>query len=119
MSVAFMRNINHIAKRRIFTSATKLKNLMPDPVEHATGLEKKELLAKLSGIENPFDMRVFKRGPGTKDCPNQIPSAFNSRLLGCICHVEATTIRWMWLYHGYPKRCACGYWFELVYKQPV
>lgn len=59
--------------------------VMNDPLEHATGLEKRELLAKAAGNDNPFDMRVLKRGPGTKDTPNLIPSAFDARLVGCIC----------------------------------
>ena len=58
---------------------------MNDPLEHATGIEKRELLAKAAGNENPFDMKVFKRGPGTKESPNLIPSAFDARLVGCIC----------------------------------
>lgn len=58
---------------------------MNDPLEHATGIEKRELLAKAAGNENPFDMKVLKRGPGTKDTPNLIPSAFDARLVGCIC----------------------------------
>lgn len=58
---------------------------MNDSVEHATGIEKRELLAKQAGNENPFDMKVFKRGAGTKDVPNLIPSAFDARLVGCIC----------------------------------
>lgn len=58
---------------------------MNDPVEHATGLEKKELLAIQAGNDNPFDMKVFKRGPGTKENPTLIPSAFDARLVGCIC----------------------------------
>lgn len=58
---------------------------MNDPVEHATGIEKRELLARQAGNDNPFDMKVFKRGPGTKEVPNLIPSAFDARLVGCIC----------------------------------
>lgn len=58
---------------------------MNDPMEHATGIEKRELLAKAAGNDNPFDMKVFKRGAGTKDNPNLIPSAFEARIVGCIC----------------------------------
>lgn len=58
---------------------------MNDPIEHATGLEKRELLAKQAGNEDPFDLKVFKRGPGTKETPNLIPSAFDARLVGCVC----------------------------------
>ncbi|KAJ8977968.1 hypothetical protein NQ317_008160 [Molorchus minor] len=56
------------------------KVTMGDPLEHATGLEKRELLAKASGNENPFDLKVIKRGPGSKVQPNEIPSAFDSVL---------------------------------------
>ncbi|XP_019876879.1 cytochrome c oxidase subunit 5B, mitochondrial-like [Aethina tumida] len=92
---------------------------MGDPVEHATGLEKREILAKVAGNENPFDLKVLKRGVGTKDTPNEIPSAFDARLVGCICEEEATCINWMWLHKGEPKRCECGHWFNLVHKAPV
>lgn len=59
--------------------------VLTDPLDHATGLEKRELLARAAGNDNPFDMKVFKRGPGTKENPNLIPSAFDARLVGCIC----------------------------------
>lgn len=97
-----------------FTSVT-----MGDPLEHATGLEKRELLAKVAGNENPFDLKVIKRSAGTKDQPTQIPSAFDARLVGCICEEESTSVTWMWLYKGHPKRCECGHWFTLVHKPPV
>lgn len=59
--------------------------VMSDPMDHATGIEKRELLARAAGNDDPFDMKVFKRGPGTKETPNLIPSAFDARLVGCIC----------------------------------
>lgn len=59
--------------------------VMNDPLEHATGIEKRELLLKAAGNDNPFDMKVFKRGAGTKENPNLIPSAFDARIVGCIC----------------------------------
>lgn len=92
---------------------------MGDPLEHATGLEKRELLAKAAGNDDPFGTKVIKRGPGTRDKPNEIPSAFDSRIVGCICEEEATSINWMWLYKGQPRRCECGHWFTLVYKPPL
>lgn len=58
---------------------------MPDPVDHATGLEKKELLAALAGVDDPYYNKAIKRGVGTKDKPTLIPSAFDARILGCIC----------------------------------
>lgn len=70
---------------------------MTDPMDHATGIEKRELLAKAAGNDNPFDMRVIKRGPSTKDNPTLIPSAFDARLVGCICEEDQTFVQWMWL----------------------
>lgn len=58
---------------------------MPDPVDHATGLEKKELLAALAGNDDPYYNKAIKRGVGTKEKPTLIPSAFDARILGCIC----------------------------------
>lgn len=92
---------------------------MGDPLEHATGLEKRELLAKVAGNENPFDMKVIKRGAGTKAQPNEIPSAFDARIVGCICEEDATSVNWMWLHKGQPRRCDCGHWFSLVHKAPL
>ncbi|XP_017494437.1 PREDICTED: cytochrome c oxidase subunit 5B, mitochondrial-like isoform X2 [Rhagoletis zephyria] len=93
--------------------------MMNDPMEHATGIEKRELLAKAAGNDNPFDMKVFKRGAGTKENPNLIPSAFDARIVGCICEEDQTYVQWMWLQKGTSKRCECGHWFKLVEKAPV
>ncbi|XP_050308326.1 cytochrome c oxidase subunit 5B, mitochondrial-like [Anthonomus grandis grandis] len=95
------------------------KVTMGDPLEHATGLEKRELLAKLAGNDDPYDMRAIKRGPATKAQPCKIPSAFDARIIGCICEEDATSVNWMWLHKGEPKRCECGHWFTLVHKDPL
>uniref|UniRef100_T1IX90 Cytochrome c oxidase subunit 5B, mitochondrial n=1 Tax=Strigamia maritima TaxID=126957 RepID=T1IX90_STRMM len=100
-------------------SARCADKMMADPIEHATGLEKKELLARLAGNDNPFDMRVYKRGPGTKSNPNLVPSVSEKRILGCICEEDATCINWMWLEKGEAKRCECGYWFKMVETKPL
>lgn len=60
---------------------------LPDPIDHATGLEKKELLAALAGNDDPYYNKAIKRGAGTKDKPTLIPSAFDARILGCICEL--------------------------------
>lgn len=72
--------------------------VMTDSMDHATGIEKREMLMKQAGNDNPFDMKVFKRGPGTKENPNLIPSAFDARLVGCICEEDQTFVQWMWLH---------------------
>ncbi|XP_037033142.1 cytochrome c oxidase subunit 5B, mitochondrial-like [Bradysia coprophila] len=107
------------ARRNLSYSSARLCKAMSDPLEHATGIEKREMLAMQAGNDNPFDMKVFKRAEGTKDAPTLIPSAFDARIIGCICHEDQTFIQWMWLHQGHPKRCECGYWFKLVEKAPV
>ncbi|GAB6029028.1 Cytochrome c oxidase subunit 5B [Chamberlinius hualienensis] len=105
--------------RRAFSATMVQCRKMPDPIEHATGLEKRELMAKAAGNDNPFDMRVYKRAPGTKDVPQLIPSAFESRLIGCVCEEDATYINWMWLHKGDSKRCECGHYFKLTDFKPI
>lgn len=91
---------------------------MGDPLEHATGREKRELLAKACGNPNPFGLCVLKRKEGSKEEPNEIPSAMGHRLVGCICEKNCTVINYMWLERDQPKRCECGYWFKLVNVPP-
>ncbi|XP_018332360.1 cytochrome c oxidase subunit 5B, mitochondrial-like [Agrilus planipennis] len=96
-----------------------VKITMGDPIEHATGLEKRELLARIAGNEDPYASSIRKRGPGTKNQPNEVPSAFDSRIIGCVCEEDSTSINWMWVHKGHPKRCECGHWFNLVHRAPV
>ncbi|XP_067614144.1 cytochrome c oxidase subunit 5B, mitochondrial-like isoform X2 [Eurosta solidaginis] len=93
--------------------------VMNDPLEHATGIERREVLAKATGNDNPFDIKVFKRGAGTKENPNLIPSAFDARIVGCICEEDQTYVQWMWLQKSTLKRSECGHWFTLVEKAAV
>lgn len=62
---------------------------------------------------------MLLKGPGTRERPNLMPSAFNQRLVGCMCNDWNNHIEWMWLHQGEPKRCACGYWFELCPVAPL
>ena len=64
-------------------------------------------------------MAAIKKRDTTKDDPILIPSAFDSRLIGCICEEEQTHICWMWVHEGNPRRCECGYWFKLEKKIPI
>ncbi|KAL1494047.1 hypothetical protein ABEB36_009710 [Hypothenemus hampei] len=97
----------------------RFKVTFGDPVEHTTGLEKRELLALLAGNEDPFNEEAICRGPGTRMQPTEIPSSFDSRIVGCICDEESYTIQWIMLYKDEPKRCECGHWFNLVQKAPI
>uniref|UniRef100_A0A1B6F9C3 Cytochrome c oxidase subunit 5B, mitochondrial n=1 Tax=Cuerna arida TaxID=1464854 RepID=A0A1B6F9C3_9HEMI len=119
MALICARTVVQNSFRKLYTSSTSLAKVLDEPINIATGIEKREMLAKAAGNENPFDLRVLKRGKGTKDCPNEIPSATDARIVGCICEEDATAVSWMWLHQGQPRRCNCGYWFKLVYKPPV
>ncbi|XP_076038888.1 cytochrome c oxidase subunit 5B, mitochondrial-like [Oratosquilla oratoria] len=93
---------------------------MTDPLEHATGLVKQELLSKVAGNEqNPFDMRVYKCVSGDSSNQTMVPSFYASRLVGCICEEDATCVNRMWLHTGEAKRCECGYWFKFDDAKPM
>ncbi|CAD6997534.1 unnamed protein product [Ceratitis capitata] len=92
---------------------------MNDPMDHATGIEKRELEQFKSGNKDPWLLdTVLKRGPGTKEQPNMIPSAFDGRIVGCSCKGNRF-VNWMWLEKGAPKRCECGYYFQLKEVKPI
>lgn len=73
----------------------------------------------LAQLQDPFMMKALKRGAGTKTEPNMVPSAFESRMIGCVCEEDSTSIVWMWLHEGHPRRCECGHWFKIERKQPI
>nr|AZL95829.1 cytochrome C oxidase subunit 5B-like protein [Didymocentrus krausi] len=102
----------------VLSNSNKSTTKLLEPLELATGLEKKELLAMQSGRDDPFDMRVLKKGPATKDKPTEIPSFLEKSMVGCMCEDDATHINYMWLHKGEPSRCECGYWFKLVEAKP-
>lgn len=58
---------------------------MPDPLQLCTGKQRKELESYMEGNCDPYYIKVLKRGSGTRENPTQIPSAFNGRIVGCIC----------------------------------
>jgi len=91
-----------------------LKKTFPKDIDHATGLEKRELDAIAAGNLDPFGMLPLKRGPGTKAEPNLVPSMLEKRMIGCVCEEDSTCINYMWLHKGESKRCECGHWFKLI-----
>ncbi|XP_043286463.1 cytochrome c oxidase subunit 5B, mitochondrial-like [Venturia canescens] len=114
------RMVFQAIRRPLHCSAVRVqRKTLPDPLELATGIEKRELLAIQAGNDDPFNLKTIKHGTGTKDDPNLVPSAFESRLIGCVCEEDATSITWMWLHSGCPRRCECGQWFKLIKKPPV
>jgi len=87
---------------------------MPDALGHAVGPERWELLTRLAGNDDPFEMNVRKRAKGTFEEPTLIPSIYEKRLIGCVCEEDAISINWMFVFKGEPKRCHCGNWYKLV-----
>ena len=101
------------------TKYTKDKSFA-DPLDHATGIEKRELLAAAAGNFDPYNMKAMKISTNsTKDQPNLVPSAFKSRMIGCVCEQDAAHVNWLWLHHGHSRRCECGHWFKLIEKAPL
>merc|ERR1711894_216345 len=90
-----------------------VKYTMNDPIDHATGVEKYELLSEEQGNDDPFFCKMGMRGEGTKENPNIIKAMSDYRMVGCVCEPADTNIKFMWLYEGKPKRCKCGHWFKL------
>merc|ERR1712080_675848 len=93
------------------SAAKRADKMMPDPVEHATGLEKYKLLAKQAGNEDPFFLQsIGEREPRM----SQLLSTLWT-ITGWldVCVKKRTQLKWTWLSQGVPKRCECGYWMEL------
>ncbi len=77
------------------------------------------LLLFCSSPQDPFFLKMTKRGKGTKEEPNIVNAMDSYRMVGCLCNEGDTHINWMWVYEGRPKRCECGYWFKLkVHEAP-
>lgn len=100
-------------------SSTPNEGTIPTDYEQATGIEKKEIDARVAGHEDPFSMQVQHLPWGTKAKPTVVPSMLNERLVGCICQEETTVVHWMQLKSGPPQRCECGHWFQLAQGNPT
>lgn len=90
-----------------------------DPIEHATGLEKRELLAKLAGNNDPFHMDAIKRSAtSSKEKPTLIPSAFEARIIGCVCtyqHPSSTST--MIFYYQLSSANSYSFFFSIIILQ--
>jgi len=49
----------------------------------------------------------------SKENPNIVPSFEEYRVMGCKCSDDESNVKWMWIHEGEPRRCYCGYWFQL------
>jgi len=63
MSLLVRSALASVPRRYLAISAARRADqIMPDSVDHATGLEKYELLAKQAGNEDPFFLKAVSRG---------------------------------------------------------
>merc|ERR1711963_1013881 len=98
-----LKNTQAIAgsTRTLSVSASLGKNRVgPDSIEHATGIEKWELMAAQAGKDDPFVVDAMD----------------TYRMVGCVCEEHDCHIKWMWLIEGRDKRCACGHYFTLKHN---
>ncbi|CAD5209441.1 unnamed protein product [Bursaphelenchus xylophilus] len=90
----------------------------PDPLEHATGREKKMLIARLAG-DDRYEPKVYYRAENSsKEKPNLVPVHFLERIIGCLCEHDSGHVNFMVIRKGEPKRCECGAWYKAIDADP-
>uniref|UniRef100_A0A914D1C7 Cytochrome c oxidase subunit Vb n=1 Tax=Acrobeloides nanus TaxID=290746 RepID=A0A914D1C7_9BILA len=100
------------------TADPKVYGEFPDVVEHAEGVIRQQMHARLRG-DDRFEYKVYYRAPkSSKDYPNLIPSAHKVRSVGCQCDPEQSFQIWGFYHKNIPKRCKCGHWFLVVDADP-
>jgi len=67
-----------------FRSHARLALIADDQL--VTGIQKREMLLAKQGCEDPWGFsKVIRRGSGRENDPTVVPSAFDARLVGCLC----------------------------------
>ncbi|XP_045160642.1 cytochrome c oxidase subunit 5B, mitochondrial-like [Mercenaria mercenaria] len=106
---------------KIYNKAAKGKELEGDKVQkelgYLTGLHRAEMLERLKGVKDPFDLGVHQRleeSQGSLENPIVVPTTSGERLVGCVCEEDSTDVRWMNIYSGLKRQCNCGHWFQCV-----
>jgi len=85
-------------------------------VEFETAATKRKFVEK----EDPWGMKALPRNKTSSiERPNVVYGVAARRLLGCVCHEDATDVAWMWIQRGEPSQCACGHWFALKQSEIV
>ncbi|XP_052126412.1 uncharacterized protein LOC113203392 [Frankliniella occidentalis] len=116
-----MKHDSHIQVANKFQEGSALQAAAPwsqNPLEHASGIERAQLVAELGGDADPFDAEPGTRGVGTRACPTVVTSCNAFRYVGCVCHPAEPVVTWMVLWRGVPARCRCGFWWRLDPKEP-
>lgn len=106
-------------QRPISTTQVQKSALIADD-QLVTGIQKREMLLAKQGCEDPWGFsKVIRRGSGRENDPTVVPSAFDARLVGCLC-LDDRLPKWMWIEKDEgPKRCECGHYFILKNVPPV
>uniref|UniRef100_A0A914QPF0 Cytochrome c oxidase subunit Vb n=2 Tax=Panagrolaimus TaxID=55784 RepID=A0A914QPF0_9BILA len=90
----------------------------PDPLEHATGREKKMLIARLAG-DDRYEPKVYYRAEvSTREKPNLVPAHFDFRIVGCMCEPDSGHVNFMVVRKGLTQRCECGAWYKAIDADP-
>ncbi|EDV59092.1 cytochrome c oxidase subunit 5B, mitochondrial [Drosophila erecta] len=106
-------------QRPISTTQVQKSALIEDE-QLVTGIQKREMLLAKQGCEDPWGFtKMIRRGSGRENDPTVVPSAFDARLVGCLC-LDDRMPKWMWIEKDEgPKRCECGHFFVLKNVPPV
>ncbi|XP_039496199.1 cytochrome c oxidase subunit 5B, mitochondrial [Drosophila santomea] len=106
-------------QRPISTTQVQNSALIEDE-QLVTGIQKREMLLAKQGCEDPWGFsKVIRRGSGRENDPTVVPSAFDARIVGCLC-LDDRLPKWMWIEKDEgPKRCECGHFFVLKNVPPV
>ncbi|KAL4808922.1 cytochrome c oxidase subunit VB-domain-containing protein [Aspergillus unguis] len=95
---------------------------VPTDIEHATGLERLELIGKMQGIDI-FDMRPLDASrKGTLENPIIVPGAGDEQYAGCTGYpADSHTVNWLTVSRDRPiERCGeCGNVVKLNYVGPL
>ena len=127
MSRLVLRNFNLAARVQAVPAPRMMsvyKGGVPTKDEAATGIERVQLEAFKAGVVDPWDREVHKlndyeKGTGlSKAKPIPVYSTKDRRIIACSCERSENVVGFMWLYKGEPKRCNCGFWFDLKEKTP-
>jgi hypothetical protein len=80
--------------RGLSVSAVNSKDYtMNNPVEqHATDIEKYEMMQKQKGNNDHFFLKATTRGKGTKEESNIVNAIDVYKMVGCVCNDEDTNI---------------------------
>merc|ERR1712038_1298124 len=105
------------------TTAVNADKKLTETIDHATGPEKLELLAKQQGNDNLFDTYMVKPEPMqgfSAKTAIPIPSAYDSRIVDCSCEHAFKEVIWFKLERSKGvQQCECGMHFKLVKHDPL